>query len=80
MRLVRPAKPGDRPAMELRLYETAGKPADVVIRLARPAVSAEPTNLLGEVLPQAAKPQIEGNAVRFHIDPWKIVNLRIRDR
>jgi alpha-mannosidase len=80
MRLVPPAKPGDRPTLELRLYETAGRPADVVIRLARPAVSAELTNLLGEPMPQAGKVQIDGNEVRFHIEPWKIANLRIRDR
>ena len=33
MRLAQPAKPGDTPPLELRLYESAGQAADVVVRL-----------------------------------------------
>lgn len=78
MRLVRTGKPGDRPHIELRLYETAGQAADVTVRLARPAVSAEPTNFLGETLPHSSDVKISGNDVRFHLEPWKIVTLRIQ--
>jgi alpha-mannosidase len=79
MRLVRSAKPGERPLIELRLYESTGQAADVAIRLARPAVSAEQTNFLGEPLPHGGKVQITGNELRFHIEPWKIVTVRVRD-
>jgi len=79
MRLVRSAKPGARPLIELRLYETTGQAADVAIRLARPTVFAEQTNFLGEAMPHGSKVQIVGNEIRFHIEPWKIVTLRIRD-
>ena len=63
----------------MRLYESTGQAADVIIRLARPAVSAELTNLLGETLPQGSEVRIAGNEIRFHIEPWKIVTLRVRD-
>jgi hypothetical protein len=79
MRLVRSAKPGDQPLIELRLYESTGQAADVAIRLARPAVSAEQTNFLGEAMPPGSNVQIAGNEIRFHIEPWKIVTLRVRD-
>jgi alpha-mannosidase len=80
MRLARPAKPGDRPPLELRLYESAGKPADVVIRFHRPPVSAAETNLLGEAILNAGKIEVSGHEVHFRIEPWKIVTLRIADR
>ena len=80
MRLVPSAKPGERPLIEMRLYESTGKAADVIIRLARPVVSAEQTNLLGETLPHGSKIEIVGNELRFHIEPWKIVTLRMKDR
>ncbi len=79
MRLVRSAKPGERPLIEMRLYESTGQAADVAIRLARPAVSAEQTNFLGEAMPHGSKLQIVGNEIRFRIEPWKIVTLRVRD-
>jgi len=79
MRLVPSPKPGDRPLMELRVYESAGQAADVAIRLARPAISAEQTNFLGEAMPHGRDVRISGNEIRFHIEPWKIVTLRVRD-
>lgn len=80
MRLVHPSKPGERPQIELRLYESTGHAAEVAIRLARSAVSAEQTNFLGEAMPHGSKVQIVGNEIRFHVEPWKIVNVRLRDR
>ena len=80
MRLVRPAQRGDRPPTELRLYETTGQAADVVIRLHRPPIAAVETNLLGEVLANAGKVEVVGREVRFHVEPWKIVTLRLTDR
>ena len=80
MRLVPSAKPGERPLVELRLYESTGKAADVIIRLARPAVSATQTNLLGETLPHGSEVRIVGNELRFHIELWKIVTLRVKDK
>jgi alpha-mannosidase len=80
MRLVPAAKPGDRPLLELRLYETAGRPADVSIRLPRPAISAQPTNFLGEPPAHAATVRISGNEIQFHLEPWKIVTLRVKDQ
>jgi alpha-mannosidase len=77
MRLVR-EKPGDPPAIEMRLYETTGSAADVTIRLARPAATVAATNFLGEPLPQGPEIKIAGNEIHFHIEPWKIVNLRIK--
>lgn len=79
MRLLRPAKASEASPMELRLYETTGKPADVVVRLHRPAVSVVETNFLGETIPKARKIEIAGNELRFHIEPWKIVTLRVTD-
>ncbi len=80
MRLAQPAKPGDAPPLELRLYESAGKAADVVVRLYRPAASAVETNLLGEPIADAKRPQVVGHEVRFHLEPWKIVTLRLSER
>ena len=76
MRLVPSAKPGERPLVELRLYESTGKAANVVIRLARPEVSAEQTNFLGEPMPHGSTVEIVGNELRLHVEPWKIVTLR----
>jgi alpha-mannosidase len=80
MRLVPSVKPAEKPLVELRLYESAGKPADVVIRLAHPAASAEQTNFLGEPIPNAGKVEITNNELRFHIEPWKIVTLRVKGK
>jgi hypothetical protein len=77
MRLLPTAMPGRQPPIELRLYESTGQASDVTIRLARPATSAELTNFLGKPLPQAAQVQLAGNEIRFRIEPWKIVTLRI---
>jgi alpha-mannosidase len=78
MRVIEPERPGKPPVIEVRVYETAGKATDVAIRLHRPPASAERTNLLGEPLPQAGAVQIAGSDIRFRIEPWKIVTLRIQ--
>jgi alpha-mannosidase len=80
MRLVPSAKRGERAEVEMRLYVTAGQAADASIRLPRPAISAAQTNFLGEAMPLESGVQIEGNDIRFHLEPWKIITLRIRDR
>jgi alpha-mannosidase len=77
MRLVSPKESAKTPQYELRLYETTGSPADVVIRLACPAGKVEETNLLGEAVSPAGKIDVAGREIRFHILPWKIVTLRI---
>ena len=80
MRLVRPDKPGDTPPVELRLYESTGEAADVVIRLHRPVASAVETNFLGETISNAERPKVVGNEVRFRLEPWKIITLRLSER
>ncbi len=77
MRLVRPKQAGKPAEYELRLYETIGRSADVVVRLARPAAKAVQTNFLGEPVTEAAKVSIAGREIRFPIQPWKIVTLRV---
>lgn len=80
LRLVHSGKPGGASEYELRLYETAGRASDVVIRLARPVATAERTNFLGEAAGESGGVQIAGNELRLHVEPWKIVTLRIKDR
>ncbi|MGW8257180.1 MAG: glycoside hydrolase family 38 C-terminal domain-containing protein, partial [Thermoguttaceae bacterium] len=80
MRLIQPEKPGEATQYELRLYETLGKETDVVVRLARPAIGAQMTNFLGEPMPDENEVQLVANELHFHIKPWKIVTLRVRDR
>jgi len=77
MRLVRPARGDGGPGIEMRLYETTGKPADVAIRLACPVSSVRQTNFLGEPAEGAGKIEVAGGEIRFRILPWKIVTLRL---
>jgi hypothetical protein len=63
----------------MHLYESTGHTADVVIHLHRPAASAVETNFLGETIPKAGKVEVAGNEVRFHLEPWRIVVLRLAD-
>lgn len=79
MQLVSTGKPGEKPLIELRLYETAGQAADVTIRLLCPAVSVAQTNFLGEAIPHGSEIKISDHSIRFHLEPWKIVNLRVKD-
>jgi hypothetical protein len=77
MRLVRP-EPGRQAAeVELRLYETAGSPAEVSIRLGCPVSHVRSTNFLGEPAESTGKIDVAGREIRFRILPWKIVTLRV---
>jgi alpha-mannosidase len=61
---------------ELRLYETAGRAAEVTLRLARPVQSVRETNFLGEPKAETGKIEASGRQIRFRLKPWKIVTLR----
>jgi alpha-mannosidase len=77
MRLVPSGRAGQAPQVELRVYETTGSPADVVVRLGCPVSRVQETNFLGEPIAKTGKIDAAGNEVRLHILPWKIVNLRV---
>ncbi|MFV2065923.1 MAG: glycosyl hydrolase-related protein [Pirellulales bacterium] len=80
LRLVDPPGDGKKAPWELRLYETLGRQADVVVRLGAPIQSAHRTNLLGEPATEPGKIDVDGQELRFHIRPWKIVTLRVTPR
>ena len=75
---MRPVDPADgkTPQWELRVYETTGRAADVVLRLARPVASVRETNLLGEPTAELGKIDVHGRDVAFRLKPWKIATLR----
>ncbi len=77
LRLVELEKKGKAPQWELRLYETLGKPADVVVRLGCKVSDVQETNLLGEPTNELGKIDVAGNEIRFRIQPWRIVTLRV---
>ena len=77
LRLVAPEKDSQTPRWELRLYETTGQAADVVVRLGYPIAAVQETNLLGRPTDELGGIQVEGNQLRFHILPWKIATLRV---
>jgi alpha-mannosidase len=66
------------PEWELRLYETTGQAADVLLRLARPVGSVRETNLLGEPSDEIGPIAVAGREIRFRLKPWKIVTLRLK--
>jgi alpha-mannosidase len=77
IRLVDSAQ-GQTPEWELRLYETTGRTADLLLRLARPVGSVRETNLLGEPSDETGPIAVAGREIRFRLKPWKIVTLRVR--
>jgi alpha-mannosidase len=78
LRPVTPEKDGQPAQYELRLYETMGNPADVVVRLGCPVKGVVQTNFLGEPPSDTVgKIDVTGGEIRFHIRPWKIVTLRV---
>jgi len=80
LRVVDPPGDGKEPSWELRLYETLGRQADVVVRLGCPIQNAHRTNLLGEPATEPGKIDVDGQELRFRIRPWKIVTLRVTPR
>ncbi len=80
LRLVDASDDGKKLSWELRLYETLGREADVVVRLGCPIESAHPTNLLGEPAIEPSNMDIDGQTLRFRIRPWKIVTFRVTPR
>jgi len=84
MRLLDPplgmVPPDSKRHWELRLYETLGRRTDVTVRLGCPIQSVRPTNLLDEPVAEPAKIDIDGREIRFRIQPWKIVTLRVTPR
>lgn len=77
LRCLTAAGESPTPAWELRVYETVGRAAEVVIRLGRPVRSVHETNLLGEPTQQLGQLVAAGREIRFHLPPWKIATLRI---
>ena len=66
------------PMEEFRLYETAGRQANAVIRLSRPVKSVRETDFLGKPLHELGKIEVRDDGIHLQIPPWKIVNLRVR--
>lgn len=77
LRPVAPAKGASGPAWEMRLYETAGAPADVTIRLGCPVGAAEETNFLGRPTAELGKIDVADHEIRFRLGAWKIATLRV---
>jgi hypothetical protein len=77
MRLVKPGSARAKPEYELRLYETAGKTTDAVVKLGWSADRVQETNFLGEPLKAAGEIKANGREILIRFDPWKIVTLRI---
>jgi alpha-mannosidase len=65
------------PEVELRLYETIGRPADVVIRLARPVRGVQETNFLGRPVSELGRIEVRSDGIHLRLPPWKIANLRL---
>ncbi len=84
LRLVEPAaasqptRGNQKPEREIRLYETTGAAAEVVLRLDRPVGQVRETNFLGEPAHDLGKIEVAGKEIRFTIQPWKIATLRVR--
>ncbi len=77
MRLIPSHDEARKPQYELRLYETTGQPADVTIQFAGEMNQVQQVNLLGEAMDSTGNIEIAGKEIRFAIQPWKIVTLRV---
>ncbi|OPZ94469.1 MAG: hypothetical protein BWY71_02394 [Planctomycetes bacterium ADurb.Bin412] len=78
LRLI-PSGDGDaKQQYELRVYETAGQAAEVTIQFAAAIQQVRQVNFLGDPLDSAGKIETNGKEVRFAIQPWKIVTLRVK--
>lgn len=77
LRLVEPAPGNPKPEWEIRLYETTGAAAQVVLRSDRPVGRVRETNFLGEPTHELGKIETVGKEIRFAIRPWKIATLRV---
>lgn len=78
LRVVTPPPNLTTPEVELRLYETTGRAADVHIRLGLPIRSVQETNFLGRPTNELDEIEIRADGVHFRLPPWKIATLRIR--
>ena len=63
--------------IELRLYETLGRPTDAVVHLAQPVRKVVETDLLGRPVHELEKLEARAGEIRLRVGPWKIVTLRI---
>ena len=77
LRLIDTPGDGEKAPWELRLYETLGREADVVVQLGCPIQSVRHTNLLGGPATEPSNIEVDGQTLRFHIRPWEIVTLRV---
>ena len=77
MRLVPSDEVDRKPQFELRLYETTGQSAYVIIKLACEVSQVQQMNFLSEPMDLTGKIEISGKEIRFGIQPWKIVTLRV---
>jgi hypothetical protein len=62
--------------LEIRLVESAGKPAECTVTLGCEPCSARLTDFRGKTL-EKARPRISGNRIRFAAEAFQICNLRI---
>ncbi|MDQ3856127.1 MAG: glycosyl hydrolase-related protein, partial [Chloroflexota bacterium] len=60
----------------LRLYEPHGARGEAILRFSRPVRSAERTNLLEDVLPQAPL-EVEGEVLRVQVRPYEVLTLKV---
>ena len=65
------------PAFEMRVYESAGRETDALIRLEQAPRRVAATNLLGRPVAEPADVKVVGREIRFRLAPWKIATLRI---
>jgi len=77
LRPLDPEPQGKTPRWELRLYETAGRATDAVVRLGSPVGVVRETNLLGEPAHELGKIEVAGSQLRFRLPAWKIVTLQV---
>ena len=78
IRLIKSGSEKEKPEYELRLYETAGQATDAIVKLGCVVDNVRQTNLVGEQMDSVGRIKTNGREIAFHIQPWKIVTLRIR--
>jgi len=71
-------RPLDGPGhpIELRLYESQGRPTDAVVRVGRPLHKVVETDLLGRPTHTLEKLEFHDGAIHLRLKPWRIVTLR----
>jgi alpha-mannosidase len=73
---LRPLAGTGRP-VELRLYESQGRPTDAVVRLGQPLHKVTETDLLGRPTHTLEPLELRAGAIHLRLKPWRIVTLRV---